>query len=150
MNAPSLNPDEIGPNTPLRLDVAARRAFPDGSMGVPGLRREFKAGRLAIERIAGKDYTTLAEIERMRVRCRRKAKAPASGFDQNAVIDPEPCGEPHGSSGTTDTLTKPRAALHMTLMALGGRSHDIATPSSPEPRRASATVTRLPSRSPTS
>jgi hypothetical protein len=39
-------------------------AFPDGSMSASGLRREAARGRLVIERIAGKDYTTLANIER--------------------------------------------------------------------------------------
>ena len=47
-------------DTPLRLGVAALLAFPDGSMTAPGLRREAARGRLVIERIAGKDYTTLA------------------------------------------------------------------------------------------
>jgi hypothetical protein len=53
-------------DVPLRVHVAARRAFPDGTMTASGLRREAKRGRLVIERIAGKDYTTLAHIERMR------------------------------------------------------------------------------------
>jgi hypothetical protein len=50
--------------------VAAALAFPDGSMTASGLRREAARGRLVIERIAGKDYTTLANIERMREQCR--------------------------------------------------------------------------------
>lgn len=49
--------DTIGPNTPLRLDVAATLAYPDGSMTASGLRRERDKGRLVIERTAGKDYT---------------------------------------------------------------------------------------------
>ena len=57
---------EIGPNTPLRLNVAAALAFPDGSMTASGLRKEAGRGRLVIERIAGKDYTTLANVEQMR------------------------------------------------------------------------------------
>lgn len=55
---------------PLRLNVAAALAFPDGSMGASGLRREAARGRLVIERIAGKDYTTLQAIEDMRQLCR--------------------------------------------------------------------------------
>jgi hypothetical protein len=43
---------------PLRLAVAAKVAFPDGSMSASGLRREAQRGRLVIERIAGKDYTS--------------------------------------------------------------------------------------------
>ena len=61
--------DDIRPNTPLRLDAAAALAYPDGSMTASGLRREAKRGRLVIERTAGKDYTTLAAIERMRELC---------------------------------------------------------------------------------
>jgi len=44
---------------PLRLAVAAKVAFPDGSMSASGLRREAQRGRLVIERIAGKDYTSV-------------------------------------------------------------------------------------------
>lgn len=65
---------EIEADTPLRLSVAAVIAFPDGSMSASGLRRESARGRLQIERIAGKDYTTLASIERMRELCRVEAK----------------------------------------------------------------------------
>ena len=43
-------------------------------MTASGLRREGARGRLVIERIAGKDYTTLANIERMRELCRVAAK----------------------------------------------------------------------------
>jgi hypothetical protein len=66
MTRPMLpSPEQINPNTPLRLSVAAALAFPDGSMTPSGLRREGARGRLVVERIAGKDYTTLANIERM-------------------------------------------------------------------------------------
>src|SRR4051794_17241907 len=66
-----LNPD---PNAMLRLETAARAAFPDGSIKATGLRREAAAGRLAIYRIAGKDFTTLADIEGMKKQCRVQAK----------------------------------------------------------------------------
>lgn len=58
------------PSTPLRLTDAIAFAFPFGGMTVSGLRREAARGRLQIERIAGKDFTTLAAIEAMRVLCR--------------------------------------------------------------------------------
>ena len=58
--------EDIGDDQPLRLAVAAALAFPDGSITASGLRREAGRGRLVVERIAGKDYTTLANIERMR------------------------------------------------------------------------------------
>ena len=60
----------ITDRTPLRLDAAAQIAIPDGSISVSALRREAAAGRLTIYRIAGKDYTTLADIEEMKTSCR--------------------------------------------------------------------------------
>lgn len=69
-------PEKITPETPLRLGIAATLAFPDGSMTASGLRREGARGRLVIERVAGKDFTTLANIERMRQLCREQLKAP--------------------------------------------------------------------------
>src|SRR6476620_10685667 len=72
-------PEQVTPDTPLRLGVAAALAFPDGSMTASGLRREAARGRLVIERVAGKDYTTLANIERMRELCRVQTKEPGYG-----------------------------------------------------------------------
>ncbi|WP_261926427.1 hypothetical protein [Methylorubrum sp. GM97] len=51
--------------TPLSLDVAARIAFPDGSMSRLSLRNAATRGDLGHARIGGRVYTTLAEIERM-------------------------------------------------------------------------------------
>ena len=81
--------DDVTPETPLRLHVAAIIAFPDRSMTASGLRRESKRGRLAIERIAGKDYTTLADINRMRNLCRVEAKDRTSGCAPHAAIKME-------------------------------------------------------------
>jgi hypothetical protein len=53
------NTESYPQDRPLRLAVAAKVAFPDGSMAASGLRREARRGRLVIERIAGKDYTIL-------------------------------------------------------------------------------------------
>src|SRR5262245_7444635 len=61
---------EITPETPLRLKTAVRLAFPDGGMTVSGLRREAAKGHLAIETIAGKQFTTLNAIQEMRKKCR--------------------------------------------------------------------------------
>jgi hypothetical protein len=76
------SPNAITPETPLRLAVAAAIAFPDGSMTVSGLRKEAKRGRLAIERVAGKDYTTLAAIGRMRELCRISFPDTSSSADK--------------------------------------------------------------------
>jgi hypothetical protein len=77
--------DLIRPDTPLRLNIAAALAFPDGSMTASGLRRERARGHLIVERIAGKEYTTLAYIERMRELCRVVARAPDCTSDGAAA-----------------------------------------------------------------
>lgn len=68
----------VGPTTPLRLEAAAKLAFPDGSMKVAGLRREIARGRLAYEVIANKHYVTLNDIDEMRKLCRVPVKDRAS------------------------------------------------------------------------
>src|SRR5450759_956226 len=78
--------ESITADTPLRLSVAAALAYPDGSMTANGLRREANRGRLAIERTAGKDYTTLANINRMRELCRVEARVHDCGSNQPGVI----------------------------------------------------------------
>ena len=62
------------PNAMLRLETAARVAFPDGSVTANALRPEASAGHLTIYRIAGKHFTTLADIEGMKKQCRVQAK----------------------------------------------------------------------------
>jgi hypothetical protein len=59
---------------PMRLQDIVRVAFPHGGMTVSGLRKEAGRGRLVIERIAGRDYTTMADIRRMRELCRVQPK----------------------------------------------------------------------------
>ena len=61
-------------------------------MTASGLRREISRGRLVVERIAGKDYTTLAAIERMRDLYRVNVKVPdfgSGGGDEDEY--PIPC-----------------------------------------------------------
>jgi hypothetical protein len=128
-------------DAPLRLATAAELAFPDGSMTASGLRREGRAGRLVIERIAGKDYTTLAEIKRMRAQCHVKAKARAFGYES------EPAAPRSGSSATVST-SKALAALRVNLDALKKPSKPTSPKSTSRARRA-ANVIRLQSRSPT-
>jgi hypothetical protein len=109
---------EISANTPLRLAVAAKIAFPDGSITAQALRREASRGRLTIERIAGKDYTTLANIERMRDLCRVQAKVPDFTFGPRGATPPatSPITRP-GSSETVDG-TFSQAALQTKLHRL--------------------------------
>src|SRR5260221_9546663 len=73
--------DQVGPDTLLRLDIAVRIAFPAGGMTVSGLRKERDRGRLVIVKMAGKDFTTLRDVERMRGLCRAQQKGPHIGLD---------------------------------------------------------------------
>jgi hypothetical protein len=61
---------QISRDAPLRLDVALKLAFPAGGITVKGLRKEIERGRLEVELIANKHFTTLAAIERMRELCK--------------------------------------------------------------------------------
>ena len=105
--------DMISPDTPLRLAVAAALAYPDGSMTDSGLRREVEKGRLVIERVAGKDYTTLGHINRMRELCRLEAKARASTCDRRDTTKLDTMRQ--SGSSATEITSKARAALHTML-----------------------------------
>jgi hypothetical protein len=80
---------KYSPDTPLRLDVAVREAFPAGGMTVSGLRKEIAKGRLEVELIAGKQFTTLLAIARMRELCRvcklRKVATPEPVANEAAL-----------------------------------------------------------------
>jgi hypothetical protein len=106
----SLNGLLILPDAPLRLGVAVELAFPDGSMSVSGLRKEAERGRLKIERIAGKDYTTLANIKQMRNSCRVKVEGRACGGGRSVGKAAGSSHEGHGLSSTVVSIT-PQAAL---------------------------------------
>ena len=103
--------EKIRSDTPIRLRVAAELAFPDGSMTVSGLRKEAARGRLTVERIAGKDYTTLANIEQMRQLCRVQAKVHGSTYAGHAQAS---AGKPCGLSATGNAIS-PRDALEARL-----------------------------------
>jgi hypothetical protein len=102
----------VSDDDPLRLEVAASRAFPDGSMTAAGLRREHRRGRLVIERVAGKDYTTLKAIREMREKCRNEIKERGCGSN----LQPEMKWLP-GSSGTAKSNAA-LAAVRMKLLKL--------------------------------
>src|SRR6202049_756497 len=104
MRIPRLPPQEnVAEDTPLRLNVAAALAYPDGSMTASGLRREAARGRLIIERTAGKDYTTLGAIRQMRDLCRLEARGRDCGSGEHAVTEkPGTHTAPFGSSATAN------------------------------------------------
>ena len=140
--------EDIGHDQPLRLAVAAALAFPDGSMTASGLRREAARGRLAIERIAGKDYTTLANIERMRELCRVEAKEQDSGYSRRV-------GTGRGESSSRLCGASETAASNEALVSARAKLRKLSehSPTTSPPNTArleSATVTPLPAKSPTS
>ena len=61
-------------DTPRRLTVIAKLAFPDGGMTASSLRREAERGRPAVERTAGKDFTSFQAIAEIRKLCRVERK----------------------------------------------------------------------------
>ena len=106
---------EISPDTPLRLADAVKIAFPLGGMTVAGLRRERDRNRLVIEKIAGKEFTTLAHIERMRELCREEAREPDFSSRPLAETRAErSLTKQPGSSETTAGMSA-QAALQMRL-----------------------------------
>jgi hypothetical protein len=106
---------EITLNSPLRLADAVKIAFPMGGMTVAGLRRERDRSRLIIEKIAGKEFTTLAHIERMRELCRDEAREPdfSSKPRDKMRAEMSPTEQP-GSSETAVGMSA-QAALQMRL-----------------------------------
>jgi hypothetical protein len=111
-------PEQVTLDTPLRLEIVAAIAFPDGSMTAAGLRREAARGRLLIERIAGKDYTTLAHIERMRELCRLHRKEPGCGFAGNAETRRAELPTLRSTSSEMVDIKRARAAAEMTVAKL--------------------------------
>lgn len=124
-----LNMEALPPDTPLRLDVAAALAYPDGSMTASGLRREAKRGRLVIERIAGKDYTTFGYINRMREQCRLETKDRAS--TSGARVETKKADTRRSGSSSTATISAARAALQTILQEPNAPSPRISPASTP-------------------
>jgi hypothetical protein len=102
--------DNILPDHPLRLEDAIKYGFPYGGMTVSGLRREAGRGRLVIERIANKDFTTLRNLEEMRKLCHVKVEGHVSGGEKNAVKVAKLSRGERGLSSTVVSIT-PQAAL---------------------------------------
>src|SRR5262249_30141642 len=136
-------------DVPLRLKMAAEVAFPDGSMTASGLRREADRGRLVIERIAGKDYTTLAAIEKTRELCRLPQRDRASGFANPDETGRDASPIPPSMSSETGTIRRAQAAARTIVAELKKSSRPTSTANTP-PRRRKASVIPLKSQSPTS
>src|SRR5262249_28132098 len=96
--------EEIDDDTPLRLKEAAMLAFPNGGMTAGGLRREANRRRLRLERVAGKDYTQLHQIKRMKERC------------PGTPSRPGPCSS-REREPKTDEVPEPPAGLSLMAVA---------------------------------
>src|SRR5450631_1237197 len=114
--------DQVGPDDPLRLDVAAALSYPDGSMTASGLRKEAGRGRLVIERTAGKDYTTLGNIKRMRELCQQPPRGRACGY--GGADETSAAGSPTAPSGSssTEAIRRAQSAAATIVEELKGNS----------------------------
>ena len=90
---------EIRPDTPIRLAEAALYAFPNGGMTAAGLRKERDRGHLKTYRVAGKEFTTPLDIERMLDLCRTHPRALAS-ISARPTADETPSGSSAMESGS--------------------------------------------------
>jgi hypothetical protein len=119
----------ITATTPLRLEVAARLAYPDGSMTAAALRRLVVAEKVTHEFVAGKYYVTLAAIEEMRASCRVPAKPPTLP-SKNIVTD-----EPQPGSSETDSFRVAQDAMNMIAEELKKPSPATSQRSTTQKRR---------------
>jgi len=117
--------ENVHGDAPLRLAVAAKLAFPDGSMTVSGLRREAARGRLRMERIAGKDFTTLNCIQKMRELCRVEQKVQDSGYDQHGATQAASSLPARPGLFSTVESTSPQDALRTKLQRRKQGLHTI-------------------------
>jgi hypothetical protein len=129
MNLPA--PETVTSTTPLRLETAAQLAFPDGSIGAPALRRLIANGQLEAEKICGKYFVTLGDIERMRQRCRENRKVLASPLMPEAI-----------GSSEMDKQSVALDAMNATAQALKQGLQNISSKSTTQPKR-SAKVIRI-------
>ena len=149
MTRPLPSREQIGLNTPLRLADAVAEAYPRGGMTVSGLRTEARKGRLVIERVAGKDFTTLAAIERMRVLCRGQQPDLTYGSGQNAAIGAGKSVTSPAGSLSTESINRALAAYEVTAAELNARLNATSAAST-SPRRRRGSVVPIRSRSSTS
>src|SRR5262245_13636022 len=139
--------DSIKPDTPLRLDVALKIAFPQGGMTLSGLRRELKrrskqGGCGLIETIARKDFTTLNAIEKMRELCRGDQQGQDSGSNLKKSTPTASGSATRAGSSVTERAKSARASLEKTARELKPRSASTS-PRSTAPLPASAVVIPL-------
>jgi hypothetical protein len=136
-------PKPVDRDTPLRLEIAVELAFPAGGMTVAGLRTEIRRGTLPVEIIAGKQFVTLAGIDRMRETCRARAKEQGYGLNPQSGTGRAKSSGRKPTSSATGTLSAARAALAATLNEQTQCSPNTSEPSTKS--AASATVVPIKS-----
>lgn len=122
---------------PMRLLDAARAVMGEDTPSAAWLRRQASEGKLALWRIAGKDYTTPTAIREMVQLCRAKQKELGSGY-----VQPQTSAKPHGLSSTEESRFA-LDALRQTAKRLKESSRTTSRPATK--LDASAVVTRFPS-----
>jgi hypothetical protein len=138
MNPPSSADRSL--ERPLRLGAAAEHF----GLTAGALRAEARRGRLVIWRVAGKDWTSLAEIERMFQQCRVLPEVPGFGSDR---LERERAiglsSNPSGSS-ETEAVASALAAARTIAQRLKNNSPPTSPPNI-SPPAGSATLVRFPS-----
>ena len=126
-------PDNIDSDKPLPLDMAARVAFPDGSMTVSGLRNEIKKGNLQASKVAGRIWTTLGNIKRMMERCQIAEAYDAArvrNFTSANPSDREASSD--GSSSTAPPTASASREAQAHLSQIAQRLRKPSPPTSPK------------------
>ena len=96
-------PPGIGLDTPLRLSKALAIAFPDGSLKPSTLMTEHRRGNLELEKVGGRWFVTLRDIQEMRKKCRVVVNRPDSGSESAQAARPY-------TSSSTEAVRSARAA----------------------------------------
>lgn len=138
--------EEVGADTPLRLDVAAVVAFPDKTMTGRGLRLEANRGRLDISKVAGRYYTTLRAIGDMLRKCRHEASDLDCGSGTNDATPPAASRTPPCGSSSTEAINEARDAA-LTIVSELKEPSPPTSPENRQPRRKARVIpitSRLP------
>jgi hypothetical protein len=129
-------------SVPIRINLAAKIAFPDGSIGPKGLRKERDAGRLVTEIIADREYVTLAAIEEMRELCRVRPKEPALSGEKRAGSPTAPFPTPPDGMSAKETASIAQEKAKQILARLKKSSRAFSSPGTPRPgRRGGSNIT---------
>jgi hypothetical protein len=130
-NLPIPEFDKVLPNTPLRLDIAARMYFPDGSISGRSLEREAAKGNLQVMHIAGKNFTTLDDLAKMCQRCRTPSNLQDSTYEKPEATE--------ALSGSLSTAASSIAQVRAKRISQGLKQRSLTT-SRTKPGQPSAKV----------